>query len=63
MRAVQKHHITYTPEETVYLYKGEHGIMTRIQWWERKSVSTGFIQCLERWIRENKDRAEDVTPR
>ena len=67
MRATQRHHIIYdsdkikrSQEEVVLVYKGEHGVLTKIQWWCRTSVSTGFIKALKVFIALNEDRALDL---
>ena len=58
VRAIQKHHITYededTPERTVMVYRGEHGVLTKIQWWCPSPCSKGFIEALEQYIADNK---------
>lgn len=59
-RAIQEHHIRYEPEETVTIYKGEHKILTLMQWYEKNSVSKGFIRALKKWIRQNESRAEEL---
>ena len=55
---IQYHHISYSPEVVVALYKGEHYILTQMN--RRKKVSWGFIKSLEVWIALNKDSAKDV---
>jgi len=42
---IQCHHITYNPPDTVFIFKGEHLILTYIQW--RKKFSKGFIRALK----------------
>jgi len=59
-RAVQEHHISYFPEVKVAVFKGEHEILTKMHWYEKNSVSKGFITALKRWIRDNEDRAIDL---
>ena len=59
-RAVQKHHISYDPPETVTVFQGEHYILSLIDRYERKSVSKGFIEALKKWIKENEKRAIDL---
>lgn len=58
---LQKHHIKYEPEITVVVTKGEHKILSLMQWYCRKKVSKGFIQALKYFIRENEARARDFT--
>jgi len=62
-RAVQTHHVSYDPEVTVRLYKGEHEIMTKLNWYERKTVSAGFVRALKAWIALNEHRAEELEVR
>lgn len=59
-RIVQKHHITYNPPKTVIIYKGEHKILSMMEWYERKTVSKGFIEALKLWIKENESRSVDL---
>ncbi len=65
---VQKHHIVYASKDhpsqeevTVYLTKGEHGILTRLSWWCKKTVSKGFIRALKIWIAMREDEAITIT--
>lgn len=66
MRKIQNHHIIYAsekhPEQEIIerIYEGEHMILTKIQWFEKNSVSVGFIKALKHWIFLNEDRAEAV---
>ena len=66
MRAINKHHIVYGSEKhpeqeiIVPIYKGEHKILTLIQWYEKASVSIGFIKALKMFIFLNEDRADDL---
>jgi hypothetical protein len=55
---VQNHHISYKPEVTVTIYKGEHWICTQLQ--RRRKVSKGFIKALETWIEENRAEAVEL---
>ena len=59
-RAVQTHHVSYDPEVAVRLYKGEHEILTKLNWYERKTVSAGFVRALKSWIALNEHRAEEL---
>ena len=59
-RVIQNHHFSYDPEIKGKLWKGEHEILTKINMYTRKSVSTYFIQCLEAWAVLNKSRALDL---
>jgi len=52
---MQRHHITYEPERTVVIYKGEHWLLTRLQW--RKYISKGFIEALEQFIKDKRGTA------
>lgn len=55
---IQKHHISYDPEVTVNLYKGEHWMLTQLQ--RRKKISKGFVKALKVWIALNESNAKDV---
>jgi hypothetical protein len=55
---VQEHHISYSPEVTVIVYKGEHMILTQLQW--RKKFSKGFFEALEQFINEHKKDAVEL---
>jgi predicted ATP-grasp superfamily ATP-dependent carboligase len=57
---IQEHHIRYNPEIKVRVYRGEHGILSRIQWYCRKKVSKGFIKALKMWIQENEAKAVEL---
>ena len=60
-RIIQEHHISYDPEVAVNVYKGEHMILTKIQWFSKKNVSRGFITALKTFVAENEHRAEDLS--
>jgi len=60
MRKVQNHHITYKPERKVKVYAGEHKILSLIQWYERKTVSAGFIVALEDFIKKRGEGAVEL---
>ena len=52
---IQEHHITYEPEKTVLIYKGEHYILTLLQW--RRYLSKGMIQALQQFVKDYKHLA------
>ncbi len=52
---IQEHHITYSPEKTVLVYKGEHYILTQLQW--RRYISKGLIDALRQFIKDYKHLA------
>ena len=52
---IQEHHITYEPEKTVFIYKGEHYILTLLQW--RRYLSKGMIQALQQFVKDYKHLA------
>lgn len=54
----QTHHINYSPEITVVIYKGEHWILTLLG--RRKKISCGFIEALERFIETNRSVAVEL---
>jgi hypothetical protein len=56
---IQDHHVSYTPEVKVKVYKGEHMILTRLSW--RKKISMGFIKALELWIKEKRLEAVELS--
>jgi len=47
---IQEHHISYEPEKTVLIYKGEHYILTQLQW--RKYISKGLIASLKQFCND-----------
>ena len=55
---VQVHHITYLPLRTVVVWRGEHFILTQLQW--RKRFSKGFIEALEQFIIDKKNDAFEL---
>lgn len=66
-RVTQRHHIIYgspdhktQPDEIVTIFKGEHSITNKINWYCSKSVSRGFIKVLKVFIALNEDRAIDL---
>ena len=64
MRSIQGHHITYASkgdvDRIVKVYKGEHGVLTKIQWWCPKPMSKGFLEALQQVIDDNKDEAIEL---
>ena len=66
VRSINRHHIIYGSEKhpeqeiVVPIFKGEHKILTLMQWYEKDSISKGFIKCLKHWLFMNEDRAEDI---
>ena len=56
-RVVNRHHISYDPEITANIFSGEHQIMTLMERYSKRTVSTGFLRCLRRFIKENKHKA------
>lgn len=55
---VQTHHISYIPEITVRVYKGEHFCLTLMG--RRKRISKGFIVALKDFILKNEQNAEEL---
>jgi hypothetical protein len=55
---VQNHHVSYNPEVTVKVFKGEHMILTRLGW--RKKISKGFVDALEQWMKQNRPAAVEL---
>jgi len=56
---VQNHHISYDPEVTVFIYKGEHWMLTQLQ--RRKKISKGFIKALKVWMALHESDAKEVS--
>ena len=52
---IQEHHISYEPEKTVLIYKGEHYILTLLQW--RRFMSKGMMQALTQFVKDYKHLA------
>lgn len=52
---IQEHHISYEPERTVLIYKGEHYILTLLQW--RRYISKGLIESLKQFVKDYKHLA------
>ena len=65
-RVVQFHHLVYSSPEhheqewTEKIYKSEHLLATRMNWYCKKSVSRGFLRWLRFFILKNEDRAIDL---
>ena len=65
-RVIQKHHLIYPSKEhpeqevMVSITKGEHNIMSKINWYTKSFVSRGFIKALKHWIVLNEDRSEEI---
>ena len=58
LRVTQLHHISYKPEWTVPIYKGEHWCLTQMQ--RRVNVSVGFITALKVFIAQHEYSAHDL---
>jgi len=57
---IQHHHITYNPEWTVPVFKGEHFILGQMNW--RKKTSQGFITALKEYIRIKEASTVNLGP-
>ena len=57
-KVIQNHHISYDPEVTVKIFKGEHWILTQLQ--RRKNISKGFVQSVKVWLALHEDDAQDL---
>jgi hypothetical protein len=55
-RVFQTHHISYNPEVTVKLTKGEHWVITHLN--RHKYVTKGFITALKVWIALHENEAK-----
>jgi|GEM_PF-5267632 len=62
---IQEHHIRYQDnslgEWKVIIYKGEHWILTRLQW--RRKFSKGFMVALKNFIEEHEQQAVELHKR
>ena len=56
-RIVHGHHISYEPEVIVKCFAGEHQVLGLMERYGKRTVSTGFLRCLRRFIKENKHKA------
>ena len=56
---IQRHHLSYDPEVTVILYKGEHMILTWLN--RRKRISQGIIVALDTWLAQHRYNAVKLT--
>lgn len=65
-RVVQGHHLCYPapdhPEQewVEKIYKSEHLLATRMNWYCKKAVSRGFLRWLRFFILKHEDRAIDL---
>ena len=57
---VQGHHISYDPAVVVGVTKGEHLVLTRLQWYCKKQVSRGLITALKVFVALNESRAKEL---
>ncbi|MCM8782019.1 MAG: hypothetical protein NC828_03090 [Candidatus Omnitrophica bacterium] len=63
---IQKHHVIYPSEKhpdqeyVVVVTKGEHMLLSKIDWFTRNFVSQGFITALEIFIAKNRSRAMNL---
>lgn len=58
-QVIQKHHLSYNPEITVMLYKGEHWAITILNR-RKKNMSKGFLRCLQEYIDSHRDEAIEL---
>ena len=56
---IQTHHISYDPEITTKIYKGEHWAITILNR-RKKNMSVGFLRCLQQYIKEHQNHAIDL---
>ena len=61
---VQAHHIYYQKRDgfdlVVNVTKGEHKILTLIQWYTKKRLSLGFMTALNEFMVANYKRAKEL---
>jgi hypothetical protein len=58
-QVIQRHHISYDPEITVALTRGEHWAVTQLN--RHKRPSRGFITCLKVFIALHEGDAKEVS--
>ena len=59
-RVINRHHISYEPEITVDIFSGEHQTITLMERYSKRTVSKGFIKCLELFIDAHMDKVVDL---
>jgi len=59
MPVTQEHHISYKPEVTVIIFKGEHWILTQLAR-RTKNVSSGFLAAVKVWVALNEGNAKEL---
>jgi len=59
-RVINRHHISYEPEVTVKIFKGEHRCITLMERYSKRTVSKGFIECLEHFIDTHMDKVVEL---
>ena len=59
-RKINTHHISYDPEITTPIFTGEHQVITLIERYSKRTVSKGFIECLELFIDGHMDKVVDL---
>jgi hypothetical protein len=52
--------VSYAPEVTVIIFRGEHEILSKMQWYCRKKVSKGFIEALKDFLKKNEAKAVEL---
>jgi len=57
-QVIQKHHLSYDPEITVRIKRGEHYTCTLLN--RHTRPSKGFIKAVKHWVVLNEDRGEDI---
>ena len=57
-KPVQNHHLSYSPEVTVKIFKDEHWVL--VQLGRRKYISKGFIRSLKQYVLDREDQAIDL---
>ena len=61
---IQAHHIYYQKKDgfdwVVNVTKGEHKILTLLQWYTKKRLSLGFMKALGEFMAANYKRAKEL---
>ena len=59
-RSTQTHHISYQPEITCTVFKGEHQVLTLLNRMYKNPPSKCFVEQLQLWLGYHYDRGLDL---
>ncbi len=57
-KIIQRHHVSYEPEVTTTVFKGEHWVLCQLA--RRKHLSKGFLKCLEQYVKDHWHIAKEL---